>query len=247
VQLRHPITPLDRAVPTGLCGRLALRSHHRRMAALAARPGVRDDGDHGPAPGTIRLAFDGSAGQGFAAFLVSGIDIELFGEANDSVAKSMAGGRVVIRPSPQARFVAHEQVIVGNAALYGATGGTLFVHGRAGDRFAVRNSGATAVVEGTGLHACEYMTGGTVVVLGPISHNAGAGMTGGTLYVRRDQIKRIDPTYVQAVELDEETSSELRSLVAAYRDATGSATATALLGDAEALGRTFVCVRPRAR
>ena len=114
-------------------------------------------------------------------FQTKEVDIRLIGEANDSVCKSMSGGKTVIVPPAEANYEPDENAIIGNCALYGATGGSLFVHGQAGDRFAVRNSGATAVVEGTGLHACEYMTNGTVIILYQTSDNIGAGMTGGTL------------------------------------------------------------------
>jgi len=244
--LHYEIRTTDRAVPTGLCGALAQRSHRRRMAALAARPGQPDRDPHGPPPGTIRLHFHGSAGQGFGAFMVEGLTLELRGEANDSVCKSMAGGRAVIRPGPAARFVAEEQVILGNGALYGATGGTLLVHGRAGDRFAVRNSGAEAVVEGAGLHACEYMTGGVVVVLGPLSHNACAGMTGGVAFMRRDQRGQLHHDYVEAHALDDESRALLVRLVTDHHTATGSATAAALLADPDRVDE-FMQVLPRVR
>ena len=134
----------------------------------------------GPPPGRVRARFQGSAGQSFGAFLAAGVQLELVGEANDYVGKGMGGGRIVIRPPADD---AGDPVLLGNTVLYGATGGELFCAGRAGERFAVRNSGATAVVEGVGEHACEYMTSGTVVVLGGFGRNVGAGMSGGELYV----------------------------------------------------------------
>jgi glutamate synthase domain-containing protein 3 len=158
----------------------------------------------------------------------------------------MAGGRVVIRPSPRARFSAEEQVIVGNGALYGATGGTLLVHGRAGDRFAVRNSGAEAVVEGAGLHACEYMTGGAVAILGPISHNACAGMTGGAVFLRRDQLGHLNPGHVTASELDDGARALLERLLRDHARATGSASAAAVLAAWDRVHEQFVRVARRA-
>ncbi len=139
-------------------------------------------GDKGLAEGTIELRFKGSAGQSFGAFLVNGIRMILVGESNDYVGKGMSGGEIVIMP-PLGRATAALDVIVGNTVLYGATGGTLFASGRAGERFCVRNSGALAVIEGLGDHGCEYMTNGTVVVLGSTGKNFGAGMTGGKAYV----------------------------------------------------------------
>ncbi|MBZ5716076.1 glutamate synthase large subunit [Nannocystis pusilla] len=245
VERQYAIATTDRAVPAALCGELALRSHRRRMRALAARPGQPDHAEYGPPPGTIRLGFTGSAGQGFGAFMVEGVALELRGEGNDSLCKSMSGGRVVIRPSPQARFVAEEQVIVGNCALYGATGGLLLVHGRAGDRFAVRNSGAEAVVEGAGLHACEYMTGGVVVILGPISHNACAGMTGGAVFLPRDQLGQLNDVHVAARELDDGARGVLERLLRAHLDATGSATAGAVLAAWDRVHERFVRVAAR--
>jgi glutamate synthase domain-containing protein 2/glutamate synthase domain-containing protein 1/glutamate synthase domain-containing protein 3 len=162
LDLRYPISTSDRTVGARLGG------------AIAARFGAS-----GP-PGRVRAGFVGSAGQSFGAFLTTGIRLALDGEANDYVGKSMSGGRIVIRPPAND---AGDPVLIGNTALYGATGGELFCAGRAGERLAVRNSGAVAVVEGAGDHVCEYMTGGTVVVLGDVGRNAGAGMSGGELFV----------------------------------------------------------------
>lgn len=138
-------------------------------------------GDTGFA-GEVNLAFDGSAGQSFGCFLVRGVNIKLTGEANDYVGKGMAGGEIAIVPHPRSTFAAKDAIIVGNTCLYGATGGQLFVNGMAGERFAVRNSMAETVVEGTGDHCCEYMTGGCVVSLGKVGRNVAAGMTGGLGY-----------------------------------------------------------------
>jgi len=186
----------------------------------------------GAAPlGPLRFTFQGSAGQGFGVFLVDGIEAVLFGEGNDSVAKGMGGGRIVVRPWARSSFAPEENAIIGNCALYGATGGTLHVHGLAGDRFAVRNSGATAVVEGAGLHACEYMTRGTVVVLGRVSHNAGAGMTGGRIFLDRQFDPCVNRNYVRAEALDAEDALEFRLLLEDYVRSTASRTAMALLED----------------
>src|SRR5206468_10272825 len=125
----------------------------------------------------------GHAGQSFGAFLAPGVTLELAGDANDYIGKGQSGGRIVVKPPVGARFLAEDNVIVGNVALYGATGGDLFANGLAGERFAVRNSGARAVVEGVGDHGCEYMTGGVVVVLGSVGKNFAAGMSGGCAYV----------------------------------------------------------------
>ncbi|MGQ9897748.1 MAG: glutamate synthase large subunit [Acidobacteriota bacterium] len=180
----YSITTRDRAVPATLVGWCAATSHARQFPASESLPVVT-----APSPSLpVTLRFTGSAGQGFGVFLTDGLHLSLQGEANDSVGKGMSGGKIVIRPPLGRRAVslrsdAEANAIIGNAALYGATGGRLYVAGFAGDRFAVRNSGATAVVYGVGLHACEYMTGGLVVILGPTSKNLGAGMTGGKIYV----------------------------------------------------------------
>ena len=166
VHLSYAIRNIDRTVGGKLSGELAKRY-----------------GDAGLSPHTIVAELRGSAGQSFGAWLLRGLSLRLVGQANDYVGKGLAGGEIVIRPPEEARYVWHHNVILGNTALYGATGGELYAAGRAGERFAVRNSGARAVVEGVGDHGCEYMTGGAVVVLGQTGRNFGAGMTGGVAYV----------------------------------------------------------------
>jgi len=181
--------------------------------------------------GTVHATFRGSAGQSFGAFLAAGVTLELVGEAQDYVAKGMGGGRVILRPPAHD---AGDPVLAGNTVLYGATGGQLFAAGRVGERFCVRNSGATAIVEGVGDHACEYMTGGTVVVLGPFGYNLGAGMTGGEAFVYDPTHLlpgRLNPQLVDASLLDESEAAGLRYLVELHVELTGSATAAALLDD----------------
>jgi glutamate synthase domain-containing protein 3 len=199
--LRLPITNADRAVGAGVAGH------------LARHPGK-----------TASVKFRGAAGQSFGAFCVDGMRLELHGVANDGVGKGMSGGEIVIRSShvPGA-------VLAGNAILYGATGGRLFIGGRAGERFAVRNSGATAVVEGTGDHACEYMTAGVVAILGTTGLNAGAGMTGGTLFVADAQ--SINTDSVMAAELSADDEALLHKLLVAHEAATASRRARELLDD----------------
>jgi glutamate synthase (ferredoxin) len=132
---------------------------------------------------TIKLHFKGSAGQSFGAFVPKGLTLTLEGDANDYIGKGLSGGKLVVFPPAEATFVPEENVIIGNVALYGATGGEAYIRGVAGERFCVRNSGVAAVVEGVGDHGCEYMTGGRVVVLGPTGRNFAAGMSGGLAYV----------------------------------------------------------------
>lgn len=160
---------------------------------------------------------------------MNGIETTLWGEANDSVCKAMSGGLAVIQPKKEALFRPEENAIIGNCALYGATGGRLYVNGLAGDRFAVRNSGAIAVVEGTGLHACEYMTNGLVVILGPVSKNVGAGMTGGTLMLYGDQHEQINTDYLGESILDEADYATLNALLKDYLKHTSSNRAQAIL------------------
>jgi glutamate synthase domain-containing protein 2/glutamate synthase domain-containing protein 1/glutamate synthase domain-containing protein 3 len=227
-ELEYTIGTGDRAVGARLGGEVARRLGDRRP------------------PGRVRVRFRGQAGQSFGAFLVPGVELDLTGEANDYGGKGMAGGRIVIRPPEDD---AGDAWLMGNTVLYGATGGQLFCAGRAGERFAVRNSGAVAVVEGVGDHACEYMTGGAVVVLGPVGRNMAAGMSGGEAYVLDrvgDLSARVNP---QLVELRRPTSGQLpslRRLIERHALATGSPRATAVLEDWERVSGSFVRVVARA-
>ena len=156
-------------------------------------------GHEGLPQDTIQITLNGTAGQSFAAFLAQGISMELIGEGNDYVAKGLCGGRVVIKPPKAFKAKSHENIIVGNTVMYGATTGESYFSGVAGERFCVRNSGASAVVEGLGNHGCEYMTGGTVVVLGNTGQNFAAGMSGGVAYVYDEDglfSKRCNPSMV---------------------------------------------------
>ncbi|MEB3331807.1 MAG: glutamate synthase-related protein, partial [Synechococcaceae cyanobacterium] len=184
--------------------------------------------------GRLRLRFEGAAGQSFGAFVLQGMDVRLEGEANDYVGKGINGGRITVVP-PTGGHAPGEQVILGNTCLYGATGGELFALGRAGERFAVRNSGAAAVVEGTGDHCCEYMTGGVVVVLGSTGRNVAAGMTGGVAFLldEHDALsQRLNPETVALCELTTpEQEAILRPLLEAHLAATGSSRAAAVLAD----------------
>jgi glutamate synthase domain-containing protein 2/glutamate synthase domain-containing protein 1/glutamate synthase domain-containing protein 3 len=218
VELTYDIESVDRGILATASGRMAL-------ARRAARLG------EGPEPCPVQVHFRGSAGQGFAAFLAPGFTVQLWGEANDSVGKSMSGGCVVVRPPSYAPYAPEENTIIGNGALYGATGGEVFINGLAGDRFAVRNSGATAVLEGAGLHACEYMTNGTVLILGPVSFNVGAGMTGGVLYMRREAQPMVNQEYLRSEELTPEDEAVLRDLLQRHHQLTGSRRARTLLDD----------------
>lgn len=234
----YAIRTTDRAVPATLAGVFAADAHRRHIAA-----GTGYSLEHKKAV----LRFTGSAGQGFGVFLTEGIRLGLRGEANDSVCKGMSGGKVVIRPRLEAGFAPEENAIIGNCALYGATGGTLYVNGLAGDRFAVRNSGATAVVEGVGLHACEYMTGGTVVILGGTSKNLGAGMTGGVLYLAEVEPANINDQFLVPSPLGEADLDLLLELLADYVDETDSRTALAMLNNWTVWKRRFTRYDPKPK
>jgi glutamate synthase (ferredoxin) len=194
---------------------------------------------------SLNYHFEGTAGQSFGAFLSAGIEFVLDGEANDYVGKSLSGGRIVIRPPAED---AGDPCLAGNTVLYGATGGELFLAGSAGERFAVRNSGATAVVEGVGSNACEYMTNGTVVILGPFGRNVGAGMTGGEAFVydpARVLDVRLNGQLVVAEELDAVAAERLRVLVERHHEHTSSSRAAQLLADWPAAVGEFRLVRPK--
>jgi glutamate synthase (ferredoxin) len=198
--------------------------------------------------GTVHLKFKGSAGQSLGAFVPKGVTIELEGDANDYVAKGLSGGRVIIYPDAKSTFVPEENIIIGNVALYGATSGELFVRGLAGERFAVRNSGVTTVVEGVGDHGCEYMTGGKVIVLGPTGRNFAAGMSGGVAYVldeAGDFAIRCNAQMVGLEKMDSEESEELRQLVKRHAELTKSQRAFGILSAWDEMAPKFVKVMPK--
>jgi glutamate synthase (ferredoxin) len=228
LELAYPIVNADRSVGAALSGALALEFGST------------------PPPGSVCVRFTGSAGQSFGAFLGHGIEFDLVGEANDYVGKAMAGGRIVIRPSDDTVLPTEAQrnrpwhgaggepVLAGNTCMYGATGGELYIAGSAGERFGVRNSGASAVVEGVGDHACEYMTGGTIVVLGQVGYNLGAGMTGGQAFVwdpASQLTARLNTALVEAARPDPDSLEELRWLMERHQELTGSQVAARLLAE----------------
>jgi glutamate synthase (NADPH/NADH) large chain/glutamate synthase (ferredoxin) len=225
-----------------------VRTENRTVGAKVAHA-ITAHHPHGLPDDTVSIRLTGSAGQSFGAFVVDGMRLDLEGEANDYVGKGMAGGVIAIRPPRNASFDS-PQVIAGNTILYGATSGQLFAAGRAGERFAVRNSGATAVVEGIGDHGCEYMTGGTVVVLGPTGYNFGAGMTNGMAFVYDPDGAFSDHINGESVLLepvrDGTNTGVVRELVERHEALTGSAHARRLLTDWEASVDDFWEVIPRA-
>lgn len=218
VHLKHKIHNTDRTVGA----RLACR--------LAARYGM-----YGLHPGQINITFEGSAGQSFGAFGIQGLNLTLIGEVNDYLGKGLNGGELVLRPHESAKFVPQQNVIMGNTALYGATGGHVYACGVTGERFGVRNSGATAVVEGAGEHACEYMTGGTVVILGETGRNFGAGMTGGEAFVydvSNNFERRYNPELIRIRRLTSgEAEQRLKHLIQTHVEKTGSVRGAQVLAD----------------
>ena len=212
-----------------------IRNIHRTVGARISGEIARIHGDEGLPENSIEMRLTGSAGQSFGAFLINGVHLLLEGEANDYVGKGMHGGELVIRPASSSRFHAHDNVIIGNTVLYGATGGMMFASGKAGERFAVRNSGAWTVVEGVGDHACEYMTGGVVVVLGPTGRNLGAGMSGGVSYVLdlNDEVKdNLNPEMVGATDITDPDDEELlKALIGRHAERTYSQRAEEVLNN----------------
>jgi glutamate synthase (NADPH/NADH) large chain/glutamate synthase (ferredoxin) len=237
---------VERREPVELTARI--RNVDRCVGGIISSRIATAQGAEGLPEGTLKIAFSGSAGQSFGGWLAPGVEFSLEGDANDYTGKGLSGGVLSVRPPRSATYVAEDNQIVGNTVLYGATEGRAFFRGRAGERFAVRNSGASTVVEGVGDHGCEYMTGGRVVVLGEVGRNFAAGMSGGFAFVldERGTFRRnVNPTMADQLEdPDEADLIELRDLVAEHLERTGSAVAERLLGDWEHASRRFVKVFP---
>jgi glutamate synthase (NADPH/NADH) large chain len=232
--LRATVTNADRSVGTALSGVLAERF-----------------GEKGQPEDTVVLHLEGTAGQSLGAFLAPGVTIDLCGAANDYVGKGLSGGKIILRPPTGAHFNASENVIAGNVIGYGGTSGRIFLDGTAGERFAIRNSGMTLVAEGVGDHGCEYMTGGRVVILGKVGVNFAAGMTGGVAYVYDengdfDLSCNPDDVDLGSIEPDSDDERDLKALILAHLDATGSARAAEMLRHWETHRPRFVRVTPAA-
>jgi glutamate synthase (ferredoxin) len=228
---------------------LPIRNVNRVVGTITGSEITRKWGSAGLPDDTIRIRFNGSAGQSFGAFMPRGMSFTLVGDANDYVGKGLSGGRIVVHPSPAATFKAEENMIVGNVALYGATAGEAFIRGQAGERFAVRNSGVDAVVEAVGDHGCEYMTGGRIVILGPTGRNFGAGMSGGVAYVFDEASQFAPRINMQMVEVgrveDAEEAEDLRRLIARHAELTGSTVAERILAAWPTQLPKFVRVIPK--
>ena len=224
---------------------LPVRNVNRTVGTLLGAEVTRRHGGAGLPDGTIDVTLTGSAGQSLGAFLPRGVTLRLFGDANDYVGKGLSGGRLVVRPDLRATFPAQDNTIAGNTLLYGATAGSLFVRGRVGERFCVRNSGATAVVEGVGDHACEYMTGGRVAILGATGRNVAAGMSGGVAYVLDLDVRKVNGEMVELEALSEGDVETLREMLADHLAETGSTVAEALLADWPPAAARFTKVMPK--
>jgi glutamate synthase (NADPH) large chain len=223
---------------------LPIRNVNRTVGTMLGHE-VTKRWSEGLPPDTVDITLTGSAGQSFGAFVPRGITLRLFGDANDYLGKGLSGGRLVIRPDRSSTFPAERNIIAGNVIAYGATSGEIFLRGQVGERFCVRNSGVTAVVEGVGDHGCEYMTGGVVVVLGRTGRNFAAGMSGGVAYVLDLRRGRVNPEMVDLQPLDNEDLATVHALVQRHRAETESAVAGRLLQDWDAAAARFTKVMPR--
>jgi glutamate synthase (NADPH/NADH) large chain len=224
---------------------LPIRNVNRTVGTMLGYEVTRRWGGEGLPADTITVAFTGSAGQSFGAFVPRGITMKLTGDANDYLGKGLSGGRLIVTPAPESPFEAETQVVAGNVIGYGATGGEIFLRGAVGERFCVRNSGALAVAESVGDHGCEYMTGGRVVILGPTGRNFAAGMSGGMAYVLDLNPARLNREMVDVDPLDDTDVEFLREVVSRHHAETGSAVAARLLADWESSLRRFAKVMPK--
>lgn len=231
--------------------RLTIRNTDRSVGASLSGEIARQHGDQGMAANPIKIFFNGTAGQSFGVWNAGGLEMTLTGDANDYVGKGMAGGKLTIKPPKGVEYLSHETMIMGNTCLYGATGGKLYGCGRAGERFAVRNSGCHAVIEGTGDHACEYMTGGIVAILGQVGVNFGAGMTGGFAYVLDEQDDlaiRLNNESIEMLAIDELNihQEHLRGIINQHLDETGSLRAEEILTNFATYAPLFKLIKPKA-
>ncbi|HZP41341.1 MAG TPA: glutamate synthase-related protein, partial [Candidatus Binatia bacterium] len=243
--IRRARPALDHGTPVEMA--LPITNRNRTACTMLSAEISRKYGAEGLPPDTIRIRFSGSAGQSFCAWLAPGVSVELEGDANDYFGKGLSGGRVVVYPPRTATFVPEDNIIVGNVSLYGATGGEVFLRGEAGERFCVRNSGATAVVEGVGDHGCEYMTKGLVLVLGRTGRNFAAGMSGGVAFVLDEDgtfERRLNKGMVGLEPLDAADVETVKALIQRHFDFTHSAVAWRLLSGWKDTVRHVVKVMP---
>jgi glutamate synthase (NADPH/NADH) large chain len=207
------------------------------ISKIYGSPGLPED--------TINFKFTGSAGQTFGGFLTKGVNFELEGEANDYFGKGLSGGKLIVYPSRNAKFVPEENIIIGNVAFYGATSGEAYINGKGGERFCVRNSGVQTVIEGIGDHGCEYMTGGLVVNLGEIGRNFAAGMSGGIAYILKEYITEVNPELVDIDILEVEDFNTIKTFLKRHVKLTKSGLGTKFLEDWDKSKEKFIKVIPR--
>ena len=247
---RNTLIPLcEHALDTGkkIGARLHINNTHRTVGSMLSSEISRRFGLNGLPDNSIHLRFDGSAGQSFGAFLAKGITLELHGDSNDHVGKGLSGGRIIVMPPCDSEISVDDNVIIGNVALYGATSGEAYIRGIAGERFCVRNSGATAVAEGAGNHACEYMTGGRTVILGSVGKNFGAGMSGGIAYLydpKNELPKKANKNLTGISRLSADDASELHGMIEKHFAYTGSKKAEKILQNFGTETKNFVKVMP---
>ncbi|MDR1833590.1 MAG: glutamate synthase large subunit [Propionibacteriaceae bacterium] len=225
---------------------LKVRNVDRTVGTLAGYRVTKETGGAGLPPDSLHVTLRGTGGQSFGAFLPRGITLRLIGDSNDYFGKGLSGGRLILRPDEQAPFPAEDNIIAGNVIAYGATSGELYIRGQVGERFCVRNSGAAAVVEGVGDHACEYMTGGRVLIIGPTGRNLAAGMSGGVAWVLDLQPVRLNPELVDALSLEDADLAEVLELLRRHEAETGSPVAAGLLAlPPETLRARLTKIMPR--
>jgi glutamate synthase (NADPH/NADH) large chain len=237
------IPALEQASP--VTGTFKINNIDRTVGAMLSNEISKIYGSPGLPEDTIHFNFSGSAGQTFGGFLTKGVTFELEGESNDYFGKGLSGGKLIVYPSRNANFLAHENIIIGNVAFYGATSGEAFINGKGGERFCVRNSGVQAVIEGIGDHGCEYMTGGLVINLGEIGRNFGAGMSGGIAYILKDYIHLINQEMVDLDPLNEDDFVTIKEQLNKHVSLTNSQLAAEYLANWDEYRERFIKVIPR--
>ncbi|WP_339705846.1 glutamate synthase large subunit [Algoriphagus aquimarinus] len=241
--IKAALPSLEQALASS--GSFSIKNTDRSVGAMLSNEISKIYGSPGLPEDTINFKFTGSAGQTFGGFLTKGVNFELEGEANDYFGKGLSGGKLIIYPSRNAKFVPEENIIIGNVAFYGATSGEAYINGKGGERFCVRNSGVQTVVEGIGDHGCEYMTGGLVVNLGEIGRNFAAGMSGGIAYILKDYTTEINPELVDIDNLEDEDFNTIKTFIKRHVKLTRSGLGTKFLDDWDKTKEKFIKVIPR--
>lgn len=241
--IKAALPSLEQAMPSS--GSFQIKNTDRSVGAMLSNEISKIYGSPGLPEDTVNLKFTGSAGQTFGGFLTNGVNFELEGEANDYFGKGLSGGKLIVYPSRNAKFVHEENIIIGNVAFYGATSGEAYINGKGGERFCVRNSGVKTVIEGIGDHGCEYMTGGLMINLGEIGRNFAAGMSGGIAYILKDYITEINPELVDIDILEEEDFHKIKIFLKRHVKLTKSSLGRHFLENWETYKEKFIKVIPR--